>query len=269
MTRPPVNLWRYESGGALRLDKDEVAAEEPLEIRVRNRAVSVTMRTPGHDQELVAGFLLTEGIIGHPADVIRIEPCVMAREGNVINVVLAEQTRVDFERLTRHVLASSSCGVCGKASIEAIHQRLEPVDSDMTIDPAVLLSLPEKLRSAQATFDRTGGLHAAGIFTAEGQPVVVREDVGRHNAVDKVLGFGLLKGLLPFNSHVLMVSGRASFEIMQKALSGRVPIVAAVSAPSSLAVDFACESGQALVGFVRGARMNVYSEPGRVQTNQR
>lgn len=259
-----MKIWRYEAGQALRADSDEVAEEEPLEIRVKNRAVSVTMRTPGHDEELAAGFLLTEGIIAHPADVLRIEPCALDRGGNVLNVVLAEKTAVDFERLTRHVFASSSCGLCGKATIDAVHQRLDPIDDDVRVRAGVLLSLPDRLRQAQQTFDRTGGLHAAGIFTIEGEPVVIREDVGRHNAVDKVLGYGFLHGLLPFARHVLMVSGRSSFEILQKALAGRVPIVAAVSAPSSLAVEFAKDSGQTLAGFIRGPRMNVYTEPQRV-----
>ena len=261
-----ISIWRYEGDDALRADRDEVAIEEPLEIRVKNRAVSVTMRTPGHDQELAAGFLLTEGIVSDRADILRIEPCVHARGGNVLNAMLADKAVVDFERLTRHVFASSSCGVCGKATIEAVHQRIDPISSDVQVDPKVLLSLPQRLRDEQQTFDRTGGLHAAGIFTAEGQSVVVREDVGRHNAVDKVLGYGMLHGLLPFDRNILMVSGRASFEIMQKALAGRIPIVAAVSAPSSLAIEFACDSGQTLVGFVRGERMNVYSEPRRVRS---
>lgn len=262
-----MKIWRYESGGALREDTDELAGEEPLEIRVRNRAVSITMRTPGHDAELAAGFLLTEGIISGSADVLRIEPCAHDRGGNILNVVLAEKTAVDFEKLTRHVFASSSCGLCGKATIDAVHQRLEPIVDNVRIGGEVLLELPGKLRNAQETFDRTGGLHAAGIFTLGGEPLVVREDVGRHNAVDKVLGYGLLHGLLPFDRHVLMVSGRSSFEIMQKALAGRVPIVVAVSAPSSLAVEFAKDSGQTLLGFVRGSRFNVYSEPHRIVTN--
>lgn len=259
-----MNIWRYESGGSLQGFSDELAEEEPLEIRVKNRAISVTMRTPGHDEELAAGFLLTEGIIAKPRDVLRIEPCAHDRGGNVLNVILAEQTAVDLQRLTRHVFASSSCGLCGKATIDAIHQRLDPIEDEVHIRADVLLSLPDRLRQAQQTFDRTGGLHAAGIFTIEGEPVVIREDVGRHNAVDKVLGYGFLHGLLPFDHHVLMVSGRSSFEIMQKALAGRIPVVAAVSAPSSLAVEFAKESGQTLAGFIRGARMNVYSEPKRI-----
>lgn len=259
-----MDIWRYEAGGSLQPVSDELAEEEPLEIRLKNRAVSVTMRTPGHDEELAAGFLLTEGIVKGAGDILRLEPCAHDRGGNILNVILADQTAIDFERLTRHVFASSSCGLCGKATIEAVHQRLDPIDDDLRVRPQVLLALPDRLRQAQQTFDRTGGLHAAGIFTIEGEAVVVREDVGRHNAVDKVLGYGLLRGMLPFDRHVLMVSGRSSFEIMQKALAGRVPIVAAVSAPSSLAVEFAKESGQTLVGFLRGSRMNIYSERQRI-----
>jgi FdhD protein len=244
---------------------DELSTEEPLEIRVKNRAVSVTMRTPGHDDELAAGFLLTEGMIHSRADVVGIELCAFDREGNVLNVQLAPSANVDFDKLTRHVFASSSCGVCGKATIDSIHAKFPPIESDVVVDAKTLLALPEKLRAAQATFDRTGGLHAAGLFDLSGNLLVAREDVGRHNAVDKVLGWGFLSQKLPFDRHVLLVSGRSSFEIMQKALAGRVCIVAAVSAPSSLAVEFALESGMTLVGFLREGRMNIYSEPTRVR----
>lgn len=261
-------IWRYQRDKPLEQIEDEVAAEEPLEIRVKNRAVSITMRTPGHDAELAAGFLLTEGMIGHREDVLRMEPCALDSGGNVLNVLLAPNVPVDFDKLTRHVFASTSCGLCGKATIESVHQRLDPIQSDLVIDASTLLTLPQRLRESQPTFDRTGGLHAAAIFTAQGELVVAREDVGRHNAVDKVLGYGLLNGLLPFDRHVLMISGRGSFEIMQKALSARVPIAAAVSAPSSLAVEFARESDQTLVGFLRENRMNVYSCPHRVRLEQ-
>lgn len=260
-----MRIWRYESGAQPRQTTDDLALEEPLEIRVQNRAVSVTMRTPGHDEELAAGFLLTEGVIRRRSDVVRIAPCGLDRGGNVLNVTLAKEAAVDFAQLTRHVFASSSCGVCGKATIVSIQKRFDPIETNAQVDADVLLKLPELLRRGQATFDRTGGLHAAGIFTTAGDPLVIREDVGRHNAVDKVLGYGFLHDMLPFDRHVLMVSGRASFEIMQKALAGRVPIVAAVSAPSSLAVEFACDSGQTLVGFIRGTRMNVYSEFDRIR----
>jgi FdhD protein len=182
-----------------------------------------------------------------------------------VNVFLAPEVTVDFSRLTRHVFASSSCGLCGKATIEAVHQHFRPLKSALAVRTGTLLALPRALRAAQETFARTGGLHAAGIFDTNGRLVVVREDVGRHNAVDKVLGYGLLNGLLPFAKHILMVSGRASFEIMQKALAARVPVVAAVSAPSSLAVEFARESGQTLVGFLREDRLNIYAGRQRVQ----
>jgi FdhD protein len=187
-----------------------------------------------------------------------------ASEENVLNVFLAPSVGVDYERLTRHVFASSSCGVCGKASIESVHQHFAPIESDMRITAATLLRLPERLRRAQKAFAKTGGLHAAGIFDQRGKLIVLREDVGRHNAVDKVIGHGFLEDLLPFGAHVLLVSGRASFEIMQKALAARIPIVCAVSAPSSLAAEFARESGQTLVGFLRGETMNVYAHPERI-----
>jgi FdhD protein len=258
-----LSIVRYESGVA-RPDRDEVAREEPLEIRVRGRAVSVTMRTPGHDQELAFGFLLSEGIIRRQEDMIRAEPCGRNDDGNLLNVVLAPEVPVDFERLTRHVFASSSCGLCGKATIDAVRGQFPKLTGGATITPRTLLSLPAKMREAQATFSRTGGLHAAALFTTSGDLIVLREDVGRHNAVDKVLGHALANRQTPLAKAVLLVSGRTSFEILQKALSASIPIVAAVSAPSSLAVEFAQESGQTLVGFLREGRMNVYAHPQRL-----
>ena len=258
------SIWRWYADAGVEVGRDELAAEEPLEIRLRGRPVSVTMRTPDHDDELAAGFLLTEGIITGRRDLVRIEPCSRNEQENVLNVVLGPEVAVDFGRLTRNVFASSSCGLCGKASIEAVHQSFKPVNSDLLLDASTLLALPAKLRGGQTTFERTGGLHAAAVFDQAGELVVVREDIGRHNAVDKVLGHGLLHGLLPFDRHLLLVSGRASFEITQKALAARIPVVAAVSAPSSLAVEFARESGQTLVGFLRGSRMNVYAHPQRI-----
>jgi len=243
---------------------DALAREEPLEIRIRGRSISVTMRTPGHDAELAVGFLLSEGLIERTRDVVRVEPSARHPEGNVVNVFLAADVAVDFDRLTRHVFASSSCGLCGKASIEQVQRHFEPIDADIRVAATVLQRLPDALRAGQDTFDRTGGLHAAGLFDAAGARVVLREDVGRHNAVDKVLGRSLLDDRLPLDDRVLMVSGRASFEIMQKALAGRVPIVAAVSAPSSLAVDMAHDSGQTLIGFLREGRMNVYTHTHRI-----
>ena len=259
-----VRVLRYENG-ATSSGPDELAAEEPLEIRVRGRAVSVTMRTPGHDAELAVGFLLTEGIVRRADDVLRVEPCGRNEDGNLLNVVLAPDVPVDFERLTRHVFASSSCGLCGKATIDAVRSTFPAVESDVVVSADVMLRMPELMRAEQSTFDRTGGLHAAAMFDTDGKLLVLREDVGRHNAVDKVLGHSLLQRSMPLQRHVLVVSGRSSFEIMQKALAARVPVVAAVSAPSSLAVEFAKQSGQTLVGFLRAGRMNVYSHPERIR----
>src|SRR3954467_14645803 len=195
-TRCP-SVIRYENG-AVTTAPDDLAPEEPLEIRVRGRAVSVTMRTPGHDDELAAGFLLTEGVIRRREDVLRIEPCGRNEEGNLLNVVLAPEVPVDFERLTRHVFASSSCGLCGKATIDAVRSQFPPVTaSDLVIDPEIIARLPNTMRAAQATFDRTGGLHAAALFDAAGKLIVVREDVGRHNAVDKVIGHCLRTNHFP------------------------------------------------------------------------
>ena len=262
-----VAVLHCRAGRPSKQRADHVVREEPLEIRVLGRSVAVTMRTPGHDEELAAGFLLSEGIIHKKSDVVEIAYCQRggaARFQNTLNAFLAPSVQVDFDRLTRNMFASSSCGICGKASIESVHQHFDPVASNVTLSIDEIIRLPEKLRAAQKTFAKTGGLHAAAIFDARGKLVVVREDVGRHNAVDKVTGFGLLHNLLPFENHVLLVSGRASFEIMQKSLAARVPIVCAVSAPSSLAVEFARESGQTLIGFLRGDSMNIYSHPHRI-----
>jgi len=260
----PARITRWEPRtGRVEAD-DLLAAEEPLEIRVRGRGISVTMRTPGHDDELAAGFLAGEGIVRRPADVLRVTPCARNEAGNVIDVLLAPDVAVDFAALTRHVFASSSCGLCGRATVEAIRTRFPPVTADWAIPAAVVASLPAAMRDRQATFDRTGGLHAAALFDPAGQLVVLREDVGRHNAVDKVIGHRLLAGTWPLDRHVLLVSGRTSFEIVQKAVAAGIPLVAGVSAPTSLAVDFARESGQTLIGFLREARMNVYTHPHRI-----
>ena len=258
------NVIRYRDG-AVSHAPDDLAHEEPLEIRVRGRAVSVTMRTPGHDDELAAGFLLTEGLIRQRDDVLRIEPCGRNEEGNLLNVLLAPEVYVDFDKLTRHVFASSSCGLCGKATIDAVRGTFPPVESDLKIDAGALLKMPDAMRQRQATFDRTGGLHAAALFDREGNLLVLREDVGRHNAVDKVIGHALLNNFMPLDQRILVVSGRSSFEIVQKALAARLPLIAAVSAPSSLAVQFAQENNQTLVGFLREGRMNIYSHPSRIR----
>jgi FdhD protein len=249
-------------------DADLLAAEEPLEIRVEGRSIAVVMRTPGEDRELAAGFLVTEGLVRMAGDLadIRHSPLCLgsngengALEGNVIDVRLKQPESVDFQKLTRHVFSSSSCGVCSKASIKAVRQQFPPIEDAFQFETEVLHGLTSALASTQETFKRTGGLHACGLFNAAGKLLVVREDVGRHNALDKVVGWALLSHRLPLRGHILLLSGRASFEMLQKALAAGIPVVAAISAPSSLAVEFARESGQTLVGFLRGERMNVYT----------
>jgi len=262
-----VKIQRWKEGGLQPTESDAVATEEPLEIRVRGRSIAITMRTPGHDEELAAGFLVTENIIHHRQDVSEIAHCregEAAQLGNTMNVFLTPEVDVDFGQLTRHFFASSSCGLCGKASIESVHQQFPPVENQFEVSAKMLASLPDKLRVAQPTFDQTGGLHAAGLFSMDGFLTVSREDVGRHNAVDKVIGNAFLDQV-DLSQSILLVSGRASFEIMQKALAARIPIVAAVSAPSSLAVEFAQDSRQTLAGFVRGKTMNVYAGAQRVR----
>jgi FdhD protein len=260
-----LGTWRYRGSQNATRVLDSVVTEEPLEIRLRGRGIAVTMRTPGHDQELAAGFLLTEGVIANRADVVGMGPCLHSdAPENTLNVFLSPKVKLDLKRLTRHVFASSSCGLCGKASIEAIHQRFPPIQSSVKVPRQVVSQLPARMRAAQKEFQQTGGLHAAAVFEPDGKLVVLREDVGRHNAVDKVLGYGFLERRLPFSDHVLLVSGRASFEIVQKALAARIPIVCAIGAPSSLAVEFASDSGQTLVGFLRGRSMNVYSGRERI-----
>jgi FdhD protein len=251
-------------GGATRIaDEDKLAVEEPLEIRLGRIPLTITMRTPGHDPELVAGFLLTEGIVKTRQDIDRMTGPERALP-NVVSVKLRRGAKIDKNRLQRYFFTNSSCGLCGKTALEAIRVKVKPIASNMRMPLSLLLSLPEKLRSEQETFDETGGLHGAAIFDQSGQALFVREDVGRHNAVDKAIGAGLLKGQWPLENHVLMVSGRASFEIMQKALVARIPMVAAVSAPSSLAVALARKFKMTLVGFLRQERCNVYAGEERI-----
>jgi len=260
-----TRLLHWEVGAKPKGLSDILVREEPLEIRVRGKSVAVTMRTPGHDRELAAGFLLTEGIIRQRDEIVELAPCLESDSPeNTLNVFLAPSVEIDFARLTRHVFASSSCGLCGKASIESVHQHFPPIESKRSVAVQTLITLPNRMRAAQQTFSKTGGLHAAAIFDLKGNLLDLREDAGRHNAVDKVLGWGFLENKLPFDSHVLLVSGRASFEIVQKALAARIPIIAAVSAPSSLAVEFALESNQTLIGFLRGKTFNVYTHPKRI-----
>ncbi|HMO65682.1 MAG TPA: formate dehydrogenase accessory sulfurtransferase FdhD, partial [Verrucomicrobiota bacterium] len=225
---------------------DTLAAEEPLELRVDTRSLAVVMRTPGHDDELAAGFLLTEGLVRRRADMRAIETNRRNRQGNVLDVFLAPDVPLDFARLTRHVFASSSCGLCGAASIAAVRRQFPPVRADFRVAPETLLALPERMRAAQADFAATGGLHAAALFTVGGELLCLREDIGRHNALDKVLGRALLDDALPLDRHVLLVSGRVSFELVQKALAGGIACIAAVGAPSSLAVAFARRNGPTL-----------------------
>lgn len=256
-------VQKHEAGREPRTVDDDVVEEEPLEIRVAGRGIGVTMRTPGHDDELSLGFLLGEGVIAKSSDVARVRRCDKSA-GDVLDVLVAERVAIDFAALTRHVFASSSCGLCGTATIDAVRKRFAGVPEGPIVKESVIHSMAPTLRAAQPTFDRTGGLHAAGVFDLNGQLLVAREDVGRHNAVDKVLGHMLAGGCVPLRTHMLMVSGRASFEIVQKALAAAVPIVAAVSAPSSLAIDLAVESNITLIGFVREGRFNVYSHSERI-----
>ncbi|MSU23788.1 MAG: formate dehydrogenase accessory sulfurtransferase FdhD [Opitutus sp.] len=266
-TTRAVSIRRLD-GAAVTARDDALAVEEPLEIRVGGRSVAVVMRTPGHDRELAAGFLATEGIVRRREDVLDIVYCAMgpaahaagdaARE-NILDVLLAPGVVVDWARLTRNVFTSSSCGLCSKASIEAVRAQFPPLGESFSPRRAVLAALPEKLRAAQAAFAATGGLHASGLFDAAGTLEVAREDVGRHNALDKIIGQALLAGRLPLAGRLVLMSGRVSFEIMQKALVAGIPCVAAISAPTSAAVEFARASGQTLVGFLRSERMNVYA----------
>ncbi len=265
MKPAPRRILRWKSGRPAENAEDELAAEEPLEIRVDNVGVSVTMRTPGHDEELAAGFFLGEGLIRRRSDVRRIVHHPRNNDKNIIGVFLGAKKSIDLNRLKRHFFVSSSCGLCGKTSIEAVHAHFPVVTSKLVVSAETLLTLPEKLRTRQDVFSRTGGLHAAGLFDARGRSIVTREDVGRHNAVDKVLGFAFLRGMLPLDRHILMVSGRVSFEIVQKALAAGIPVIAAVSAPTNLAVDFAQANGQTLVGFLRERRLNVYAHPRRIK----
>jgi FdhD protein len=251
---------------------DTLVVEEPLEIRVNGAPLTVTMRTPGSDVELAQGFLLTEGIVTSRDDIATVRYCQGATDDgvntyNVLDVTLAPGVPTPDVDLTRNFYATSSCGVCGKASLEAVRliSRHSPGDDPTTIAGEVLSALPAKLRKAQKVFASTGGLHGAALFGADGAELVVREDIGRHNAVDKVIGWALENRRIPLSGTVLLVSGRASFELTQKAVMAGIPILAAVSAPSSLAVDLAAQAGLTLVAFLRGTSMNVYTRPDRVR----
>jgi FdhD protein len=268
-----VNLTRvsqWDDGNVERKD-DYLAAEEPLEIRIGDQPLSVTMRTPGHDVELAAGFLFTEGLIQNREQILAIESVEPitddgVKRGNVIQAELVEEATPDLTKMRRHFFASSSCGICGKASIDAVRSRLLTAPNpEFRVDAELLTSLPDILRSSQDVFQRTGGLHAAALFDSSGGLLVVREDIGRHNAVDKVIGWALLDHRVPLGNAVLLVSGRGGFEIVQKALVAGIPILASVSAPSSLAVQLARELRMTLVGFLRGRRFVIYSGEDRIE----
>ncbi|MGI5521764.1 formate dehydrogenase accessory sulfurtransferase FdhD [Micromonospora sp. CA-259024] len=255
---------------------DTLAAEEPLEIRVNGRSLVVTMRTPGDDFDLAAGFLVSEGVVRHGQDIAGIRYCAGATvDGintyNVVDVVLAGGVAPPDPSLERNFYTTSSCGLCGKASLDAVRTVAvwSVADDPLRIDAAVVSTLPDTLRTAQRVFDRTGGLHAAGLFSADGRMRCLREDVGRHNAVDKVVGWALRDGQVPLRESILMVSGRASFELVQKAVMAGIPALAAVSAPSSLAADLAEDAGLTLIGFLRGASMNVYAGAHRLTQRAR
>jgi FdhD protein len=268
---------RVVEDGRMRVRPDILATEEPMEIRLisgeTRKTVAVTMRTPGADFELAAGFLYGEGILASREDIRKISYCVDSdldaeQQYNIVNVELRSGRDYDLRPLERHFYTTSACGVCGKASLEQLELRGCPVippGLDL-VTSETIYALPEKLREEQGLFDATGGLHAAALFDKEGTLLALREDVGRHNATDKLVGWALLEGQLPLSEHIVMVSGRSSFEILQKCLTARVPVVCAISAPSSLAVEVARQFGMTLVGFLRGNRFNVYSGHERVRT---
>jgi FdhD protein len=257
----PGRIIRRKKDGSLEYLRDDLTIEEPLEIRISGKPLATTMRTPGHDEELAAGFLVSEAIVRDRSAIEKIS----RDSDNRVTVDLAADVKVRLNSAQRFGTISSSCGLCGKTSIDEIRQNFPAIESGkVRLDIEMLLSLPEKLRNAQGDFARTGGIHAAGVFDLNGTAKIVREDIGRHNAVDKAIGRAFLDRLLPLNRYVLLVSGRASFEIVQKALAAGIPIVAAVSAPSTLAVDFARESNQTLIGFLRPPSFNMYSHIERV-----
>ncbi|MCU1575212.1 MAG: sufurtransferase FdhD [Micrococcaceae bacterium] len=269
LTAPPVLVTRRE---------DTLAVEEPLEIRLGHKPFSVTMRTPGNDFDLVAGFLVSEGVIWSPEQLVSLRFCAGEDEQgrqtyNVVEAQLSPGMPLPDTSLERNIYTSSSCGICGTASIDAVRKAshlpaLDPTAAAGTLDVQLLASLPDRLRLEQKVFDRTGGVHAAGLFTHAGELLCLREDVGRHNAVDKVVGWALREGKLPLQDAVLQVSGRASFELVQKAALAGIPVLAAVSAPSSLAVELAQDAGVTLIGFSRGSSLNVYAHPERLQAQQ-
>ncbi len=273
-------IWSIRSEGEFYKSEtrlDSIAIEEPLEIRLKSgnevRTVAITMRTPGHDYELTTGFLLSEGILQHRQDFSDMRYCLdqadtVTQEYNQLMITLRNGDLSKLPQLERHFFTNSACGVCGRTMIEDLQHRAEPLPNDvastLAISSDTIRSLPVSLRSSQKIFDRTGGLHAAALFSANGEVLTVREDIGRHNALDKLLGWGLLNDQLPFNNHILLVSGRASFELLQKCAVAKIPIFCAISAPSSLAVSLAQQFGITLIGFLRNERYNIYTYPERI-----
>ena len=272
-TRTPARIWTIE-GASGRIRTDTIVTEEPLEIRLiaggERQTVAVTMRTPGNDFELATGFLHGEGVLADRDDIARITYCVdpgvdAAQRYNIVNVTLRSGTLPDLAALERHFLTTSACGVCGKANLDALEMHgYPPLPPGPLLPIDVLYRLPDQLRTGQGIFQKNGGLHAAALFDPDGTLLAIREDVGRHNALDKLIGWALLEGRLPLNRAVLLVSGRTSFEILQKSVAAGIPIVAAVSAPSSLAVDTARRFGTTLIGFLRGERCNIYTGRERI-----
>jgi FdhD protein len=253
-------------------DIDRAATEEPLEIRLHNRPFAVVMRTPGADRELVSGFLLSERVLRTPDDLGTIEHCTdpaAEHPENIVNVTLTDAAAATLEHVLdsrRNVTTNASCGMCGRLTIESLRLDARPIGSDWTMASSSIVAIPDRLREAQIVFDQTGGLHAAGLFNRAGHLDAIAEDVGRHNAVDKVVGRMLMQDRLPLSDHLLFVSGRTSFEIVQKAFLAGIPIVAAVSAPSSLAIELAEDCGVTLIGFLRGPSFNIYARPDRIAT---
>ncbi len=260
-----IAIHRLAPRAGLRAAEDLVAVEEPLEIRVEGQTVAIVMRTPGEDRELAAGFLLTEGVIKSARDLFDLTTCV-ASAANVVDAALARPSGFDLAKLSRHVFTSSGCGICGKTSIVAAMKRRKPLRDPVRISVKTILALPARLAREQTAFKATGGLHACALFSSEGELVAVREDVGRHNALDKLIGWALLEKRTPLAGHVVLLSGRSSFEMIQKAHAAGIAVVVAIGAPSSLAVDFARKAGVTLCGFVRGRSMNVYAGTERVSS---
>ena len=263
-----IHEW---NAGVVRSTQDYLVGEEPLEILLNDVPLSVTMRTPGHDRELAAGFLYTEGLLRAARDLASVDHVRSERDNgaNRVRVTLADGVNVDPETTRRNFFAASSCGICGKSSIDSVRIRTAArLISNLVVDPRLLCSLPDRLRSEQAIFGRTGGLHAAALFSPNGELIVVREDVGRHNAVDKVVGWSMFNNRLPLSDCILLVSGRGGFEIIQKAIVAGVPVLASVSAPSDLAVQLARELDLTLIGFLRGERFNVYAGAHRILAAQ-